>query len=137
MTQTPTYNLDDLKAAVAKATEGEWASLRDGNNAEWDVVKPDARAIFGHWYVATCHDDADNATAEQNAAAIVALFNAARSGLLDDAALGRRVRAAAETDGPERQAMADAILGDMEAGCNCREAAETAARALVEMGDGK
>lgn len=34
-----------------------------------------------------------------------ALLDAARAGLLDDAALGRAVRAAAERDGPEREAM--------------------------------
>lgn len=48
-------------------TEGPWVAIDCGNDAEWDVVKPDPTTIEGHWFVATCHDSADGGSAEDNA----------------------------------------------------------------------
>ena len=57
-------------------TKEPWEAIDCGNDAEWDVVKPDAQAIDGHWFVATCHDCADGAPASANARRIVSCVNA-------------------------------------------------------------
>ena len=56
----------------AKFTEGPWEAVALIGKPEWDVVKPDAQAIDGHWFVATCHDCADGKDAEANARLIAA-----------------------------------------------------------------
>lgn len=124
---TNTYNLDDLRAAVEQTRRGP---LLLGGNPHQD--KADAIRYS---------QSLDNVRQS--------LLIAARSGLLDDAALGRRVRAAAETDGPDREAIARGILNiggfgfyrdPMEGGqdayeitCEALIDAQAAARALVDM----
>ena len=108
---TERYNLDDLKAAVAKATEGV-----DRNPREVEAA------------IASAHQT---------------LRNAARSGLLDDAALGRRVRAAAEGEMQACEWLANSIQKAWSANRSLppflmyaserADLAQAAASALVEM----
>lgn len=86
-----------------------------------------------------CRDDREEALLryhtylDDSYKAMKALLPAARSGLLDDAALGRAVWAAAERDGPEREAMAAAILDALCDDETTDKLAQAAARALLAM----
>lgn len=108
------YNLDDLRAKVAKATPGEWCVLpyyiHGGTPDEVTrgYVVTDDEMPTG--VIDEREAPAENDSISYDLDAIVAIINAARAGLLEDAALGRRVRAAAETDGPDREAIARGIL---------------------------
>jgi len=60
---TPTDPVDLL----AGTTPGPWVAQDVGNDAEWEVVKPDPTVTDGCWYVAMTYDDADSGSAEANA----------------------------------------------------------------------
>lgn len=60
----------DNKIEWGAGTPGPWIAIDYGNNAEWEVVKPDPTIPDGHWYVAIAFDAADDGSAEANARAI-------------------------------------------------------------------
>lgn len=133
-----TYDLDALRAAVERLPAGQYVLQNSNSTRRIGTEAPfhDGNVLRGTVAPDGWPDLAPIAHLE----AIVTILNAARSGLLDDAALGRAVRAAADWQAEYVEAMGDAMADcwhDGQGNASMTQLAQAAARALVAMQEGR